>query len=676
LSSGLAFITVEIPSKMRLKFTSMFIGMIMLSCPHVVAQEYYNRDSLKRELDRAKADTNKVWLFLKLGQQYETNDTDSALIFYESALKLSEELKYMRGMISFYTNATYVYNVKGMYDTALQMNLKSVELAKAFGDRERLSATLANVAASYTMLDQREKAIAIYLEIIPLFENMPETVGYGVINENLCMLYNEINQHEKAKTYGQKALIIFKKLKNDYGKASALNNLAIAHMSLAEYDKSIVLLEEGQTIARKINDQYVLMSISLNLANVNIDLGNFEAIKRHCENALAIAKKLNDPVAEAIALRGLAIHYFNMNQPVEAERYAKQSLQNALAQRSLKHAGKAYSVLAEIAILKKNFLDNTTYSIKSDSIRNVLMNESIARNIQNIEAKYETEKKEQQIRDLQQEAEITDLSFQRNKLFNAALIGSLIFVMVIAFLARHNYRQNKKLLTQENQVQQARIGQLENEKQILAGEAVVKGQEEERGRLAKDLHDGLGGLLSGIKFSFASVKGNLTMTSENHQAFERSMDMLDSSIREMRRVAHNMMPEALVRFGLDTALKDYCNDINLTGALKISYQSIGTKDENFDKTTTITIYRIVQELITNTMKHSAAKTAIVQLTKTSNQLSVTVEDDGKGFDTSLIKQSRGVGWTNIQHRVNFLKGKLDVDSGPAKGTSVHIEFDV
>jgi signal transduction histidine kinase len=172
------------------------------------------------------------------------------------------------------------------------------------------------------------------------------------------------------------------------------------------------------------------------------------------------------------------------------------------------------------------------------------------------------------------------------------------------------------------------------------------------------------------------MKGNLILTPENHQAFERSMDMLDSSIKEMRRVAHNMMPETLVRFGLNTALKDYCSDINKSGALQISYQSIGLEKETFDQTTAVTIYRIVQELITNTMKHAAAKTAIVQLTKTNEQLSLTIEDDGKGFDTSILKQSKGIGWTNIQHRIEFLKGNLDINSEPGKGTSVHIEFRV
>ena len=205
---------------------------------------------------------------------------------------------------------------------------------------------------------------------------------------------------------------------------------------------------------------------------------------------------------------------------------------------------------------------------------------------------------------------------------------------------------------------------------------MLKGEEQERTRLAKDLHDGLGGMLSGIKYSMNTMKGNLIMTPDNAQAFERSMEMLDNSIREMRRVAHNMMPEALVKFGLDTALKDFCNDINQSGALKINYQSFGMESGIIDQTTAITVYRIVQELINNTIKHAGAKEAIVQLTRTNGQLAITVEDDGKGFDTALLQRSKGIGWSNIQNRVDFLKGKLDVKAQPNKGTSVLIEINV
>ena len=164
------------------------------------------------------------------------------------------------------------------------------------------------------------------------------------------------------------------------------------------------------------------------------------------------------------------------------------------------------------------------------------------------------------------------------------------------------------------------------------------------------------------------------MTPDNQQAFERSMDMLDSSIKEMRRVAHNMMPEALVKFGLDTALKDFCNEINQNGIVKIDYQSIEMENAEIDQTTAINIYRIVQELINNILKHASAKSAFVQVTNTNGQLSVTVEDDGKGFDTSILTLEKGMGWNNIQSRIKFLNGKIDVQSDPGKGTSIHFEL--
>jgi two-component system NarL family sensor kinase len=144
----------------------------------------------------------------------------------------------------------------------------------------------------------------------------------------------------------------------------------------------------------------------------------------------------------------------------------------------------------------------------------------------------------------------------------------------------------------------------------------------------------------------------------------------------MRRVAHNMMPEALVKFGLDIALKDFCNDIHQSGALQLSYQSIGMESAVIEQTTAITVYRIVQELINNTMKHAAAKSAIVQVTKTNHIISVTVEDDGRGFNPLILQEAKGIGWSNIQSRVSYLKGRLDVRSEAGKGTSIHIELNV
>lgn len=208
----------------------------------------------------------------------------------------------------------------------------------------------------------------------------------------------------------------------------------------------------------------------------------------------------------------------------------------------------------------------------------------------------------------------------------------------------------------------------------MATEAVLKGEEKERTRLARDLHDGLGGMLSGIKYSFQNMKGNLILTQENAQDFERSMDMLDSSIREMRRVAHNLMPEALVKFGLDTALKDFFKEINRSGILKVRYQSIGLDTTSLDQTLSITVYRIIQELINNTIKHAGASEAVVQISLSDGQLSITAEDNGKGFDLAKVKGVKGIGWSNIQNRIDFLKGTFDIRSVPGHGCSVQIEL--
>jgi len=307
-----------------------------------------------------------------------------------------------------------------------------------------------------------------------------------------------------------------------------------------------------------------------------------------------------------------------------------------------------------------DFKNAFSYADESKKLNEKIFTESVAAKDANLKVKYETEKKDDQIK-LQQAA------LQRKSTFNYFLMAGAVTLLMISLLSYRTYQQKQK-------IQQQRISELETEKQLTATEAVLKGEEQERTRLAKDLHDGLGGMLSGIKYSMTTMKGNLIMTPDNARAFERSMDMLDSSIQEMRRVAHNMMPEALVKFGLDTALKDFCNDMNQSGVLNVAYSSIGLENEGIDQTTAITIYRIVQELINNTIKHAAATKAIVQLSKIDEQLSITVEDDGKGFDPVILQRVKGIGWTNIQSRVAFLKGTLDVESQPGKGTSVYIEI--
>jgi len=633
------------------------------------SQVQMNRDSLLKLLPQAKEDTTAVQLYINIGQQFESNEPDIAKLYYQKAGNLSRRINYQRGVIKYINNYTYVLNMQGLYDSSLLLNLQAVAISREIKDSANLAKTLFNTGTSYRMIGKYENAVQYYEEGKRIFQKFgdesTEAQGYDILQ----LLYFDLHQFAKGIESGEKSVYLLRKLNNLHQLGGALNNLGLNYMSSNQVAKGEALFKEALEVSKNIGDQNLEQTLYLNLGDVCMQKGDFEGMKPYMDKALSLAKDLELRESELIATKGLSYYYQSKKNYAVSEQYGREALAMSYRFNLKIQRQKVLSHLSNLAYSMQNMKLGEYYATQTTLLGDSILNETIQKNTLELEKKYETEKKENLIKTLEVDKRVQELSLQRRGIFNYMLITGILVLTIISFLFYRAFKQKQEL-------QQRRISELETEKQLAATEAVLKGEEQERSRLAKDLHDGLGGMLSGIKYSFNTMKRNLIMTPENHQAFERSMDMLDSSIKEMRRVAHNMMPETLVRFGLNTALRDYCTDINQSGALQISYQSIGLEKETFDQTTAITIYRIVQELITNTMKHAAAKTAIVQLTKTNGQLSVTIEDDGKGFDTNILKQSKGIGWTNIQHRIEFLKGTLDVNSESGKGTSVHIELSV
>ena len=195
--------------------------------------------------------------------------------------------------------------------------------------------------------------------------------------------------------------------------------------------------------------------------------------------------------------------------------------------------------------------------------------------------------------------------------------------------------------------------------------------ETERSRLAKDLHDGLGGLLSGIKLTLNGVADKVPQ--KETALFNKALNQLDTAISEMRRVAHNMMPEALLKFGLGEAIQDLCDGINESNAVKMKYIQMGSL-QALTQSAEIVLYRIMQELTNNALKHAEAKNIFIQITKHQKGFSITVEDDGKGFDYKIPVNGESAGLKNVRSRVEYLKGNLSIDSEKGKGTSVVIEM--
>jgi len=633
------------------------------------AQTLMNKDSLLKLLPDVKEDTNAVLLYINIGQQYESNEPELAKAYYRKAWELSKKIDYPLGIIKFIANYTFVLNQQGLYDSSLYYNLKSVELSRQIKDSVYLAKTLFNTGTSYRALGNYEKAVTYYLEGQKLFAKINQPDKEALINDLLQVLYMDLHQYSKAITYGELSVKLYRQLNLPNNLGIALNNLGANYAFKKQFGKAIPLFKEALAISRKVNDMSMEANQMLNLGDAYMNFGNYDRMKENYDMALQLNRKLKAYEGEAIALRGISMYYQFTKQFNLAKKFGLDALAITESYNLVPEKSKMLNNLANISFSLQDIKTGYSYSQQSKLLQDSLLNETIQKNALNLEKKYQFGQKEIRIKQLETEKKLHELSLHQKNILNHILIVGGVTLLIISLLSYRNYKQKQKL-------QQQRINELETQQQLIATEAVLKGEEQERTRIAKDLHDGLGGMLSGIKFSFNGMKGNLIMTPENRQAFERSMDMLDSSIKEMRRVAHNMMPEALVKFGLDTALKDFCNEINNSGALKISYQSIGLENVTLEQTTAITIYRIIQELISNTLKHASAKTAIVQVTKSGSLLAITVEDDGKGFDAKILDWSKGMGWVNIKHRVDFLKGRLDVNSRLGNGTSVQIEVDI
>lgn len=310
---------------------------------------------------------------------------------------------------------------------------------------------------------------------------------------------------------------------------------------------------------------------------------------------------------------------------------------------------------------------------KAMSIRDSLFTENNQIQINRMAAVYESEKKEKEIIKLQNERSIQSVNLRQKSFLNRIYMAAIAVLAVLGFFSFRYFRNKQQIQRQQQEIQQQKIRELEKDRQLTTIEAMLSGQEEERIRIAKDLHDGLGSLLSGIKLSVMSLQDKLPASPATETGFEHTTKMIDQTISEMRKVAHNLMPEVLLKFGLDAALTDFCHSIQVSSGLSVLYQHLG-EQRKLGSSLETALYRIVQELVNNALKHADATQIVIQLTKQPDKVTVTVEDNGKGFDKGLLADQPGAGLINIRHRVDYFKGTIDIDSGPGNGTSVTIEL--
>ncbi|MDR6784944.1 two-component system NarL family sensor kinase [Pedobacter africanus] len=641
---------------------SLFIILCFLNSR---GQDLQKIDSLKRLLNKSKEDTSKVKLLLALTSEYQDHDVKKAMSYAKEGGQLSNRLNYMAGKLKYSKRMMYLHATLTQHDSAIWYGKQILKIATETKDSLNMGIAYYTLGERYNFKSDYETGIAYSLKGLRIIERLgtsPET--RATLNGSMAANYLMIKDYKKSIEFGEKAEMLDRKNKNYKSLASTLTNLGNAYDGLGQEMKALSAYKESLSLCDKYNyPSFVAMNCE-GIVEIMDRQNKLDQVKYYAEKGLATAIKIEDNFNIMSCYQNLSVYYLKTNQHAKAKELLFKALDISKTNDYKEARGTILQSLSNVLYAERNYALASQYQREASKIREDIFTESMAQKHANEEVKFETEKKENQIK--LQTAEI-----RQKNILNYFLIAGTTAFLAISILSYRNYKHRQKL-------QQAKIDELETEKQLTATEAVLKGEEQERTRLAKDLHDGLGGMLSGIKFSLNNMKENLIMTPENAHAFGRSIDMLDSSIKEMRRVAHNMMPEILVKYGLDIALKEYCEEMDRSSMLHVNYQSIGIHQADIPQTTAINIYRIIQELVNNSIKHAQAKNVLVQLHQSEQEklLAITVEDDGNGFDTNQLKQSEGMGWLNITNRIEFLKGKIDLQSEPSKGTSIMIEINI
>ena len=671
-------------------YKQLLFAAYFLLLPVLLFSQTKTIDSLLLALQNARHDTIKILLNFQVAEKLRGYDIVKAGQYLEAGNALAKNRNN-----DYYT--AYYCRVKGemlfdrakyqesrmYFDTAMTHYEKLISLPGA--DARKIATYKLGKADCYigkailsAKLYSYHESTQYCLQGIAEIENLEgskKNTYLATLYADISSNYFELEDFENALKYDKQGLNYVSQ--DDNLEMYVISNLFVADdfNSLGQFDSSSVYLEKVRPIVKDMNKP-----------NVNVRfyyiLGGIYRKKKDWRNALSsyqisfdAANQSKDDFQVVNSEEGLAASFMNLGNLAKARELAlhvfnESSRINVPLGRVL-----GLQLLAEIEERSGNSNKAYQYQKQFITVSDSIKKEKTQRLMNDAEKKYLGERKEKEILQLQKNNALQSLSLQKKSTFNYFLIGSVVALLITGFLGYRNLRHRHQLAKQREELQQQRIRELEKDKQLIAVDSMLKGQEDERSRLAKDLHDGLGGLLSGVKFSLSNMKDNLIMTPDNMVVFERSLDMLDTSIKELRRVAHNMMPEILTKFGLDEALKEYSNTVNATNLLAVKYQSLGM-EARLDKATEIIIYRIVQELLNNILKHASASEAFVQLIRENDRLNIVVEDNGKGFDTALLESSKGAGWANIRSRIEYLKGQVDIHSEPGKGTLVNIEFNV
>lgn len=616
-------------------------------------------------------DTNAIFKLIQKGIQLRRESTDSAIALLRQALYESKITGYRRGLIYAYAYMGECLEYKNSYKMAMEHYRKAMAHCGPGKEYEPYRAFIyTGMGDVFQSEEDTEQAIAHYSKAARIAEKVQDTlISLARIYTNLGNALNSIAQYEKAIYYLDKAEIIAQKEKANSRLVSIFLNKGVAYGQQKNLEKADYYFRAARVLAIKLHDQELQQVATSNLGKILIDKGNPDEAIVYLKEALTLAKP-NGPGARHIRDR-LGMAYFRAKDYAHAAPYLQQSLANA------QMAREPNTILAFQGILGDFYTKTKQYSKANehlyayirlyDSVKN---NERLQQ-ANKLETQYRTALKDKELSQKQLQINRQKSQIKNKNLWIAGTTSGLLLLTLLITLLYILYRNSKQKQKQEQQIQEHYISSLQKDNEINRLKALMEGEEKERTRLARELHDGIGGMLASTKMNLGTLRAEHSGPERTAQ-FEAVMHMLSETASEVRKTAHNLMPDVLMRYDLKKALKLYADGVNTSNLLQIDLEFYGPLNE-LNKAMELIIYRMAQELIQNIIKHANASSATIAVMLHEDKLSITAEDNGTGFNVS--KSQMGFGLQNLQHRVEALHGNIDIQSAEESPTVIFIVFD-
>lgn len=560
-------------------------------------------------------------------------DGEEAIHYAELALQLAKEMNNEPLIAKAYHRAAWCYGYDEM-DKKTSLLDSSIHIYSYLNDLKGLARSYSSRAVILVDYGLFEDALLAYQQALDYSIEAKDANMQATILNNWCVAYNEMGQPDKGLPKCEEAL----QLRLE---ASEVNptKLGRVYFNLAEAAKLTGKTNQAATYYlasfryRKRGNGLGIEENLISLVNLACEAAE---LGRDTSNIHQQIQDLGFP--HIIAMLDSTLYFPSVSdRPTVIYTILDSRRRWQLMQG---HYKQAYDLLSEM----KSMDENTKLS------------ESSLDAIADLKIKYERE--QLKIKLLEEEILNRKKANQVNLLL--LFLGISLLVLAVGILIYQNRQKSNRLL----------LSAAKQEQQIISIRSMLEGQEKERARIARDLHDGLGNMLSTVKASVGSLQHQVD-DQQTGQVYAKASEMIDEACTEVRKIAHEMMPRALEKLGLRKALEDLVWKMDTNHDFEVNFDVYG-EEKALDDSSNIMIYRIVQELFNNIIKYAEAKEIVFQMTYSEDWLNLTLEDDGKGFDPNNLAEGKGMGLKSIAFRTQYIGGEYEIDSRAGIGTSVSV----